>query len=131
MLRSAWTPGPAADVTGPVLLAVTAFHADRWYDLPGIHRSGRALGRAWPRLGGAVGMWLWTEPRRRACGSVSVWRNEPALRGFVASPDHVTIMLRYRGRGRLTSSAWWTDQGRPADLWAQARPYLPDGEGPR
>lgn len=124
MLRGSWTSGPAADLAGPVLVAVTAFQADRLRDLPGIYRSGLALGKAWPRLDGAVGMWLWTEPLRRRSGSVSVWRDEQALRRFVAWPDHVTIMRRYRRRGRVTSTMWTADRFQPADVWARARSHL-------
>ncbi|MEV0201176.1 hypothetical protein [Nonomuraea sp. NPDC050691] len=123
MLTSRWTPGPAAGVTGPVLVSVTDFHADRLRDMPGVYQAGLALRRAWPDLPGAVGMWLWTEPLRGRCGSVSIWLDEQALRGFVGLPDHVAIVRRYRGRGRLRSTAWTTTQA-DRGVWAQARAYL-------
>ncbi|WP_344862724.1 hypothetical protein [Planomonospora alba] len=107
-----------------MLVAVTAFRADRARDLPGIHRSGLALRRAWPRLDGAVGMWLWTEPLERRCGSVSVWRSEQDLRRFVAWPEHVAVVRRYRGRGRLTSTAWTAEGCDLRAVWARARPHL-------
>jgi hypothetical protein len=128
MLRTSWTPGPAAGHTGPVLVAVTAFHADRARDLPGIYRAGLELRRAWPQLDGAVGTWLWTEPLRRRCGSVSIWQSQQALRQFVAWPNHVTIMRRYRGRGRLTSTTWTAARCEPTTIWAEARPHL-SGQG--
>ncbi|MEV0379553.1 hypothetical protein [Nonomuraea sp. NPDC050643] len=125
MLRSHWTPGPAAGVTGSVLVSVTDFKANQLYDLPGVYQAGFSLRRAWPRLSGAVGVWLWTEPLRGRCGSVSIWQDEQALRDFVAWPDHVTIMRRYRGRGRLRSTTWTTGHS-DRDVWAQARSYLSD-----
>ncbi|MCA2225157.1 hypothetical protein [Nonomuraea aurantiaca] len=124
MLRSRWTSGPAADIVGPVLVAVTAYQADRARDLPGIYRAGIALRRDWPDLEGAVGMWLWTRPLELRCGSVSIWRDEQALRGFVGWPEHVTIVRRYRGRGRLTSTTWNAAGFEPAAIWSEARPHL-------
>jgi len=127
MLTTRWTPGPAAGTVGPVLVSVTNFHASRVRDLPGIYQAGLTLRRSWPQLAGAVGMWLWTEPLQARCGSVSVWQSEEALRRFVAWPDHVTIMRRYRGRGEIRSVTWATTQPDP-DIWAQARSYLGGAE---
>ncbi|MFG3704629.1 hypothetical protein ACGF7U_07810 [Micromonospora sp. NPDC047670] len=124
VLRTRWTPGPAVDATGAVLVAVTAFRADRARDLPGIYRAGMRLRDAWPDLTGAVGMWLWTTPLSRRCGSVSVWRDQDALRQFVAWPDHVVIMKRYRRRGRLTSTTWTTERCEPSVIWREARQHL-------
>ncbi|MGW0806783.1 hypothetical protein [Nonomuraea sp. NPDC002799] len=103
---------------------MTAFRAGTGRDLPGIFRSGSTLRRAWPRLDGAVGMWLWARPLERRCGSVSVWRDEEALHRFVAWPEHVAIVRRYRGRGQLTSTTWQAARCEPAAIWAEARPYL-------
>ncbi|MBB5782683.1 hypothetical protein [Nonomuraea jabiensis] len=123
MLRSRWTPGPAAGATGSVLVSVTDFRISRLRDLPGVYRAGLTLRRAWPGLPGAVGMWLWTEPLEGRCGSVSIWQDEQALRTFVAWPDHVAIVRRYRGRGELRSTTWTTTQPDP-NIWAEARSYL-------
>lgn len=72
-------------------------------------------------------MWLWTEPLRGRCGSVSIWQDEQARRDFVAWPDHVTVMRRHRGRGRLRSVTWTAIQP-DCGIWAQARSYL-SGDG--
>ena len=128
MLRSAWTPGPDEEAVGPVLVSVTAFTADRARDLPGIFRSGLRLRRHWPSLEGAVGMWLGSVPRERRCGSVSVWLDERSLRGFVALPEHVAIMRRYRDRGRMASVTWEVEDGELRSVWARARAYLAGAE---
>ena len=124
MLRTRWTAGPAGAAAGPVLISVTDFRADSRRDLPGIYRAGFRLRHAWPELTGAVGMWLWTAPRQGRCGSVSVWQNEEALYRFVARPDHVQIMRRYRGRGTIRSTTWTdTPPGRRA-IWTRAWMHL-------
>ncbi|OLT36963.1 hypothetical protein BJF79_06155 [Actinomadura sp. CNU-125] len=130
MLRSAWTPGPAplpAPGSGSLLVAVTDFTCARARDLPGVFRAGTALRRSWPDLPGAVGLWLWSLPRERRCGSVSVWTDGAALRGFVRLPEHVAIMRRYRDRGEIRSVTWETDAADVFDraaTWARAELVL-------
>jgi hypothetical protein len=124
VLRTRWTPGPAAETAGSVLISVTDFRAGTRRDLPGIYRAGLRLRDGWPQLAGAVGMWLWTAPRQGRSGSVSVWRDEESLFGFVAWPDHVRIMRRYRDRGSIRSTTW-TDARPDRDaIWTRARLYL-------
>lgn len=112
-----------------MLVSVTDFRVGRPHDLPGVYRAGLGLRRDWPQLPGAVGMWLWTEPLRGRCGSVSLWQDEQALHGFVAWPAHVAIMRRYRGRGRLSSVTWTATHSAP-EIWDQARAYLSGAEIP-
>ncbi|MEV7231922.1 hypothetical protein AB0M79_33685 [Polymorphospora sp. NPDC051019] len=57
---------------------------------------------------------------------MSVWRDQEALRRFVAWPDHVVIMKRYRRRGRLTSTTWAAEGGEPSTIWRAARAHLTD-----
>ncbi|MEV4251571.1 hypothetical protein AB0J52_00225 [Spirillospora sp. NPDC049652] len=121
LLRSSWTTGPAADAAGPLLVSFTAFTADRALDLPGIARAGLRLRRGWPELEGAVGVWLWTAPRERAVGSVSVWTDEAALRGFVGWRPHVEIMRRYRRRGRIEATTWTVEGLDLRRIWRDAR----------
>lgn len=113
-------PGAADGGGGPVLVSVTAFRADRRLDLPGIYRAGMRLRRIWPQLTGAVGMWLWAEPLRGRSGSVSVWRDQAALHRFVAWPEHVKIMQRYRGRGQVTAATWTVAEPDRETIWADA-----------
>jgi hypothetical protein len=124
VLRTRWTHGPAAEPAGPVLISVTDFRADLRRDLPGIYRAGLRLRHDWPRLTGAVGMWLWTAPRQGRCGSVSVWQNEEALYRFVARPDHVQIMRCYRDRGSIRSTTWTDASPDRGAIWTRARLYL-------
>ena len=124
VLRTDWKQGPATGERGAVLVSVTDFTASRLLDMPGIFQAGLRLRREWPRLDGAVGMWLWVEPHRLRCGSVSVWESEEALHGFVAWPVHVDIMRRYRGRGQLRSTTWSAERFDATAAWREARRYL-------
>ncbi|MEU6269191.1 DUF3291 domain-containing protein [Saccharopolyspora shandongensis] len=112
---TSWRPGP--EPGGAAVVSVTEFAPHRPWTMIGVSLAGVALRRSWPDLEGAVGMWLWTVPglRRPRSGSVSVWRDEEALRRFVGRPDHVRIMRAYRDRGALRSTMWRIDRlDRPA-----------------
>ncbi|GGV04236.1 hypothetical protein GCM10010182_23150 [Actinomadura cremea] len=122
-VRTRRLAGPATS-PGPVLVSVTDFTAASALDLPGVFRAGMALRRLWPDLPGAVGLWLWAVPLERRCGSVSVWTDGAALRSFVALPEHVAIMRRYRGRGEIRSVTWEADVFDPAATWARAARVL-------
>ncbi|MFC4912317.1 hypothetical protein [Actinomadura gamaensis] len=125
ILRSRWTAGPAAGSPGPLLVSLTEFTADRALDLPGIARAGLRLRRGWPGLDGAVGLWLWSAPGRRAVGSVSVWTDEASLRAFVAWRPHIEIMRHYRRRGHTRATTWMTETSDLPDIWHTARLKLP------
>lgn len=111
-----WTPGPAAhaahekDVTGAAVVSVTEFAPHRPWTAVGVTIAGLALRGSWSDVTGAVGLWLWADPdpRRPRSGSVSVWRDEKDLKGFVARHDHVRIMRSYRDRGTMRSALWDT-----------------------
>ncbi|MEU7859605.1 hypothetical protein [Nonomuraea sp. NPDC049141] len=113
-MRSRWIAGPEPRGDDPVLVSRTDFRVNHRTDLPRAAFAGWRLARLWPELDGAIGLWLWTDVKDRRCGSVSVWRDEAALRGFVRLAAHVRIMRAYRGRGVLTSTSIRTSA---EDLW--------------
>lgn len=104
----------------PVFVSLTdfRFHAPR--HVPGAWRIGLRLRRSWPRLEGAIGLWLWSEPLRLRSGSVSIWRSEEDLMRFIRSPVHRTIVREYRSRMSGISRGWTAPRfDRPA-IWTQA-----------
>ncbi|MEV5013591.1 hypothetical protein ACIGW1_05510 [Streptomyces sp. NPDC053780] len=113
-----WKPGPAGRTGpdtgpgGPAVVSVTEFAPHRPWTSLGVNVAGAALRRGWGDVEGAIGLWLWSVPglSRPRSGSVSVWRDEDGLRGFVARHDHVRIMRAYRDRGALRSTTWHTDR---------------------
>ncbi|MCF3124268.1 hypothetical protein IPZ68_31835 [Streptomyces arenae] len=120
LLRAPWQPGPDPHPQGPVLVSLTEFTARRRGRLLPIALDGLRLRRAWPLMPGAVGMWLWVDPLRRRSGSVSLWRDEAALRGFVTHPDHRRTVRAHRDHGRMRATVWTAEHpGRDA-VWASS-----------
>ncbi|MCC8243757.1 hypothetical protein [Saccharothrix luteola] len=126
MLRSKWITGPEADFAGPALVSVTEFTLAELRRTPCAYRAGFTLSREWPRLRGAVGLWLWAEPLRKRLGSVSVWRDQAGMRGFVGLPAHVAIMREYRELGVTRATTWHTEDVDPHVIWAAASRWLGD-----
>ena len=119
-----WKPGPAARTDASVVVSVTDFRVRRWRDLPGAWLAGVRLRRAWPRLDGAVGLWLWADPRSGRSGSISVWEREEDLRRFVRWPVHVAIVRRYRDRGELSAATFAAERFDRAAAFREARRRL-------
>jgi hypothetical protein len=118
MLITSWTHVPTHD--GPVLVGITDFTLDRITDLPGVYRAGRRLAAGWPGLDGALGLRMWALPTARRCGSVSIWRDEAALRAFVGWPPHVAIMRQWRDRGTVVTTSWTAGRRDLPEIWARA-----------
>ncbi|MGG2460809.1 hypothetical protein ACO0M4_13495 [Streptomyces sp. RGM 3693] len=120
MLRTSWIAGPDSGRAGPALVSVTDLRLSTVANLPGVYRAARRLAEDWPALDGAHGMWLWARPMARRCGAVAIWRDRAALAGFLGTPAHVAVMLRYRGRGTVTSSTWDVPRAAPDEVWPRA-----------
>ncbi|GAB2452297.1 hypothetical protein [Streptomyces incanus] len=115
-----WKPGPAgedaASETGPqaaaAVVSVTEFVPHRPWTAVGVNTAGVALRQAWQDIEGAVGLWLWLAPGllHPRSGSVSVWRDETDLQGFVTRHDHARIVRSYRHRGTMRSATWRTER---------------------
>ncbi|APE33584.1 hypothetical protein BOX37_05930 [Nocardia mangyaensis] len=110
VLQTVWKPGPAAQDGGPFLISLTQF-TPRWItDMLTIWRTADELGDQLRQIGGAVGVMTYVQPGRRRLGSMSVWADEEGLAQFMALPDHVETMHRYRSRGLpLRSAKWWSE----------------------
>lgn len=101
-----WQAGPRHDTRGPVFVSVTDFLAASDEDVQAIYKTGMRLGRNWPVMHGAVGLWLWARPSEARGGSISVWETEQGMRRFVRWPVHADIMRKWRGRVGLATDSW-------------------------
>jgi hypothetical protein len=123
-----WKSGPIAPHPDqPVFVSLTDFHIHHLQHAPGAWRTALRLRRSWPRLAGAVGLWLWSEPFRLRSGSVSIWQSEEALTRFVRSEVHRAIVYEYQRHMRGTSCSWIAPCfDRPA-IWSRAVSELRSG----
>jgi hypothetical protein len=128
-VRTTWKRGPAADSAGPLLVSYTEFTPDTMRDLPAIYFAAERLRNACTELEGAVGLTTYWQPFRRRGGSVSAWKNEAALRRFVALPFHLEIMRRYRSRGSLRAVEWQVESFDLHAAFGEGQRALDQGEG--
>ncbi|MET8690906.1 hypothetical protein ABZV77_42530 [Streptomyces sp. NPDC004732] len=124
LLRTRWRSGPVPLTLCPVVVSVTDFTATTHPQAGAIALAGLRLRRTWPRTPGALGMWLWVEVAGRRSGSVSVWRDEVALKEFVGRPDHIAVVRAHRGRGTMRAAAWEAEDFAPDTVWDRARALL-------
>jgi hypothetical protein len=107
-----------------VFVSLTDFQIHHVRHAPSAWRTGLKLRRSWPRLDGAIGLWLWSEPWKLRSGAISIWRSHDDLLRFIRSPAHRAIIRRYNNRMSGTSSAWHAPHlDRPA-IWTQAMDRL-------
>lgn len=126
-LLTPWAPGPEAGSTDDVVVSVTDFALARRRDMPRVVTTGLRLRMGWFAMDGAVGLWLWSLPRERRSGSISVWTGEEHLRRFVALPAHVAIMRRYRDSGTLKSTDWKAERFSGPAVLRAARGWIAGG----
>ncbi|BEK95240.1 hypothetical protein [Nocardia seriolae] len=101
-----WSPGPKARQVGPVFVSVTDFLAGSQDDAREIYTAGLELGKTWPVMQGAVGLWLWGRPAEQRGGSISVWESEREMRRFGRWPVHTEIVRAWRGRVGIGVDSW-------------------------
>jgi hypothetical protein len=128
-VRTTWKRGPAADLSGPLLISYTEFTPHTMRDIPAIYFAAEQLRKACTELAGAVGVTTYWQLLRRRGGSVSAWEDEAALRRFVALPFHVEIMRKYRTRGSLRAIDWQTDSFDLTRTFHDGQVALDQGKG--
>lgn len=107
-VRTRWQAGPAAEAPGPFFVSYTEFTPNHAADVAGIYLAARRLMAECAELEGSVGLTTYWRLRDWRGGSLSVWESREALSGFVGLPFHVEIMRKYRARGTVRSTAWWS-----------------------
>ena len=113
-----------ADPGQAVYVSVTDFRIHHPRHVPGALRKALGLRRSWPRLDGAIGLWLWSQPLKLRSGSVSIWRSEADLMRFLRSPVHRAIVTQYGSRMTGISTGWTAPRLDRAAIWEQATNML-------
>jgi hypothetical protein len=119
-----------ADPGHDVYVSLTDFRIHHPRHVPGALRTALGLRRSWPRLDGAIGLWLWSQPQKLRSGSVSIWRSEADLLRFLRSPVHRDIVTRYRDRMTGISTGWAAPRLDRAAIWRQATKMLSSNPDP-
>lgn len=127
-LRRLWRRGKASAPQGPVYVSMNDYVVHHLRDVPSVWWAALRLRHAWPRLDGALGLWFCVLPGKRSA-SISVWRNQEDLRGFVRSPAHVEVMRRHKHTGDLITIAWTAERFDRWLIWRQALERLARSRG--
>jgi hypothetical protein len=125
MTKLRWKSGCVAAADSPVLVSATRFTFKRLWYMPLIFWHALALRRQWHLFAGSIGVSLSADFLTRTTYTVSVWRSEEDLRGFIAAPRHLKMMRDFRGRVESSSATTW--QTEKFDLilaWREARARL-------
>jgi hypothetical protein len=109
---------------GPVYVSMNDYLIHRLRDIPRVALEGMRLRQRWPRVEGALGMWMASFRFGRRQVSVSVWRSREVLRRFVQSQDHLRIMHAFKDAGVLYTNAWTSERLDAAAIWQQAAERL-------
>jgi hypothetical protein len=119
-----WRAGSGTAPKGPVHVSMNDYLIHRARDVPRVAAAGLRFRRDWPRIEGAVGLWVASTADGRRQISVSVWRAPEDLKRFVRSPAHREVMRDFRSAGDLHTNAWMAERLDRALIWRQARDRL-------
>jgi hypothetical protein len=92
----------------------------RFRDVPAFMSAALRLQSAFANTPGAIEMSLRAAPLRRTFWTLSQWRSDADLRGYVVHPAHVDVMRRFRPAMRSSNFiTWHTTDDRPP-TWEDA-----------
>lgn len=119
-----WRTGSREPPAGPVHVSMNDYLIRRRRDRVRVAWEGLRLRHRWPRIEGALGLWMGAFRLGRRQVSVSVWRSPEDLARFVRSPEHVRIMRAHRETGVLHTNAWTAERLDREAIWRQAAERL-------
>jgi len=131
LISTDWLPGPRNETRSPVIVSFTDFRANTDDELAEIARTGLDLGKTWPVMSGAVGLWLWANPAQRRGGSISVWLGRTDLERFFLWDVHQAIVGSWRDRIEVCAQSWEDERLDADQAWLRAEKYMlaPRSEG--
>lgn len=113
--------GPDRDRTGAATtVQASVLRLRRFRDLPAFMSAALRLQSAFADSPGAIEMSLRAAPLRRTFWTLSHWRSEADLRGFVVLPAHVDVMRRFRPAMRSSNFITWDTTDDLPPTWKDA-----------
>jgi uncharacterized membrane protein len=92
----------------------------RFRDVPAFMSAALRLQSAFADFPGAIEMSLRAAPLRRTFWTLSHWRSDADLRGFVAHPSHLDVMRRFRPAMRSSNFITWPSIDDRPPTWNDA-----------
>jgi len=122
--------GPARDRTGAATtVQASVLRLRKLRDVPAFMAAALRLRTAFATSPGAIEMSLRAAPLRRTFWTLSHWRSDADLRGFVLHPAHLALMRRFRPTMRSSNFVTWHTTDDLPPTWNDAARRLPtDGQ---
>ena len=122
--------GPDRDRTGAATtVQASVLRLRRLRDVPAFMAAALRLQAAFADSPGAIEMSLRAAPLRRTFWTLSHWRSDADLRGFVVHPAHLDLMRRFRPAMRSSNFiTWHTTDDLPPTWNDAARRITTDGQ---
>jgi uncharacterized membrane protein len=119
--------GPDRDRSGAATtVQASVLHLRRFRDVPGFVAAALRVQGAFADTPGAIEMSLRAAPLRGTFWTLSHWRSEADLHGFVAHPAHLDVMRRFRPAMRSSSFITWHSTDDVPATWDDAAGFLTD-----
>jgi uncharacterized membrane protein len=113
--------GPDSDRTGAATtVQASVLRLHRFRDVPAFMSAALRLQGAFADSPGAIEMSLRAAPLRRTFWTLSHWRSDADLRGFVGHPSHLHVMRRFRPAMRSSNFITWHSTDDLPPTWKDA-----------
>ena len=101
-----WKQSAMADPEAGYLAVATELVLRRYRDIPAFLRLSRRIGQQVEGSGGAIGFAMQAHLRERRFRTVSVWRDQAAMLGFLRSEPHRSAMGTQSGFAPTATCRW-------------------------
>lgn len=123
-MKSPWTTTSVPRPDSEVVVLATVLTLPRKRDGFWLLRASLLVRRALLASPGALAVSLQAHPWRGEYLTLSVWRDDAAVRSFVGSEPHRSVMKHWRGRLSDARFASWTQSAAAPVEWAAVKTRL-------
>jgi heme-degrading monooxygenase HmoA len=106
-----WKSFAPSDSGAEYVALVSSLPLKSYGAMPAFFRFSKQIGVQLKTAKGLIGYSLLARPLTKRFWTLSVWESEEALRNFVHSPPHVTVMAEIRPRMGETKFTYWQVRG--------------------